>query len=239
MPASTFVDTNIWVAAGDGNLGRVRELIEHQCKLSTSPNVPDSFTYTPMHAAASYGHLDVLAYLISRGGDVNVTDEDGETPLYTVENIETAQYLVDHGADPALRNNEGLTVSSRFLREDFPRVAAYLDSLTTSLATDTPDEKCLMVQPSQHSQEAASEHLTSSLMNQLRDIAQKGEEVGEGSHGEEELRRVVRDAVLEGMVTGYSMVNGDDDTDIRSESLRNGDADSAKRRRLDKPDGQL
>ncbi|KAH9031074.1 ankyrin [Lactarius hengduanensis] len=235
MPASTFVNTNIWVAAGDGDLGRVRELIEHQ---STSPNVPDPFTYTPMHAAASYGHLDVLTYLISRGGDVNVTDEDGETPLYTVENIETAQFLVDHGADPALRNNEGLTPAD-FLREDFPRVAAYLDSLTTSLATDTPDENYLMVQPSQHSQEAASEHLTSSLMNQLRDIAQKGEEVGDGSHGEEELRRVVRDAVLDGMVAGYSMVNGDDDTEMRGESLRNGDADSAKRRRLDKPDGQL
>ncbi|KAH9037874.1 ankyrin [Lactarius pseudohatsudake] len=231
MPASTLVNTNIWVAAGDGDLGRVRVS-------PTSPNVPDSFTYTPMHAAASYGHLDVLTYLISRGGDVNVTDEDGETPLYTVENIETAQFLVDHGADPALRNNEGLTPAD-FLREDFPRVAAYLDSLTTSLATDTPDEKHLMVQPSQHSQEAASEHLTSSLMNQLRDIAQGGEEVGDGSRGEEELRRVVRDAVLDGMVAGYSMVNGDDDTEMRGESLRNGDADSAKRRRLDKPDGQL
>ncbi|KAI9440043.1 ankyrin [Lactarius indigo] len=238
MPASTFVDKNIWVAAGDGDLGRVRELIEHQ---STSPNVPDSFTYTPMHAAASYGHLDVLTYLISRGGDVNVTDEDGETPLYTVENIETARLLVNHGADPGLRNHEGLTPAD-FLREDFPRVAAYLDTLTTSLATDTPGEKCEnnpRVQLSQHSQEAASERLTSSLMNQLRDIAQKGEEIADGSHGEEELGRVVRGAVLEGMVTGYSMANDDGDSGMREESSRNGDADSAKRRRLDKPDGQF
>lgn len=41
---------------------------------------------------------------------MNVTDEDGETPLYTVENIETAQFLVNHGADPAWRNHEGLAV---------------------------------------------------------------------------------------------------------------------------------
>lgn len=92
-----------------------------------------------------------------------------------------------------------------------------------------------MVQPSQHSQEAASERLTSSLMNQLRDIAQNGEEVGNGSHGEEELRRVVRDAVLEGMTTGYSMANGDDDIEVGGR-LRNGDADSTKRRRLDTSD---
>jgi len=120
-------------------------------------------------------------------------------------------------------------------------VATYLDSLTASPAADTP-EKCEinisnpMVQLSQHSQEAVSERLTSSLMNQLGDIAQKGEEVGDGSRGEEELRRVVRGAVLEGMVTGYSMANGDG---MCGGSLRNGDADSAKRRRLDKPDGQL
>jgi hypothetical protein len=93
-----------------------------------------------------------------------------------------------------------------------------------------------MVQPSQHSQEAASERLTSSFMNQLRDIAQNGEEVGDGSRGEEVLRRVVRDAVLEGMATGYSMANGDDNVGMDGGSLRNGDADSAKRRRLDTPD---
>lgn len=36
---------NIWVAAGDGDLSRVRELVEHH---GLSPNVPDAFTYTPM-----------------------------------------------------------------------------------------------------------------------------------------------------------------------------------------------
>jgi hypothetical protein len=48
------------------------------------------------------------------GGNVNVTDEDGDTPLYTVENIETARFLVDNGADPAWLNNEGLTVCLAF-----------------------------------------------------------------------------------------------------------------------------
>ena len=77
-------------------------------------------------------------------------------------------------------------------------------------------------------------------MNRLRDIVQSGEEVEDGSHGEEELRRVVRGAVLEGMATGYSMANdGNDDIGMRGGSLRNGDADSPKRRRLDKPDEQL
>ncbi|GAW10015.1 ankyrin repeat protein [Lentinula edodes] len=78
--------------------------------LTMSPNAPDPNTYTPMHAAASYGHIHVLEYLISRGGDVNVIDSDGDTPIYTVENIDTAQYLVDKGATIDRVNEEGISV---------------------------------------------------------------------------------------------------------------------------------
>jgi hypothetical protein len=45
------------------------------------------------------------------GGDVNVTDGDGDTPLYVVEDVQTAQWLVQHGAIVDRRNNEGITVS--------------------------------------------------------------------------------------------------------------------------------
>lgn len=67
---------NIWVAASDGNLGRVAELLAS----GLSPNVKDENSYTPMHAAASYGHLAMLDILIAHGGDINLTDDDGDTP---------------------------------------------------------------------------------------------------------------------------------------------------------------
>ena len=41
---------------------------------------------------------------------MNVTDEDGDTPLYVVENIETARFLVEHGATVARQNAEGISV---------------------------------------------------------------------------------------------------------------------------------
>ena len=47
---------------------------------------------------------------ICRGGDVNVTDKDGDTPIYTVEGVEIAKYLVDHGAIIHRRNNDGVSV---------------------------------------------------------------------------------------------------------------------------------
>lgn len=44
------------------------------------------------------------------GGDVNLTDDDGDTPLYTVEDTETARFLVEHGAALDHRNAEGVSV---------------------------------------------------------------------------------------------------------------------------------
>jgi hypothetical protein len=38
-------------------------------------------------------------------------DEDGDTPLYTIENIDTAVWLVEHGATVHHRNNDGISVS--------------------------------------------------------------------------------------------------------------------------------
>ena len=42
---------------------------------------------------------------------MNVTDGDGDTPLYTTENIETARWLIRHGATVNIRNSEGISVS--------------------------------------------------------------------------------------------------------------------------------
>lgn len=47
------------------------------------------------------------------GGDVNITDEDGDTPLYVVEEVSTARWLVEHGAVVDRTNHEGLSVRRR------------------------------------------------------------------------------------------------------------------------------
>ncbi|KAI0635658.1 ankyrin [Trametes polyzona] len=202
MPVPTTVqhEKNIWVAAGDGDLERVRELIEVH---SMSPNVPDPNTYTPMHAAASYGHLNVLEYLISRGGDVNVTDNDGDTPLYVVENVETARFLVEHGAAINRQNDEGIS-PAQYLEEDFPAVAAYLEGLTADGSGSAPVE--MREQPSQHAQNVASENLTSSLLQNVQDVMQRAEAEGREA-SDDELRQIVGRAVIEGMMTGYGMGN--------------------------------
>jgi len=48
---------------------------------------------------------------------VNITDDDGDTPLYTVETIEAARYLVEKGALVDRVNEEGVSVRPRFQSE--------------------------------------------------------------------------------------------------------------------------
>ncbi|KAI0314614.1 hypothetical protein OF83DRAFT_1063551, partial [Amylostereum chailletii] len=163
---------------------------------------PFFYVLLPRHAAASYGHLHILEYLISKGGDVNVVDNDGDTPLYTVETVETARFLVEHGAIVRRQNHEGVSPAEH-LEEDFPQVARYLASLDAPASQSTPSGSIVAPQPSQHHQEIASEQLTSSLMNTVHGIMTRAE--ADGHDPEDELRAAVSRTVLEGVAAGYGM----------------------------------
>jgi len=102
------------------------------------------------------------------------------------------------------------------LEEDFPQVADYLNSLTT----DSHDgEAASQLLSQRRIQETASEHLTCSLMSQLSDLAQN-EPIGDESRRDDELRQAVGHVVLESLVTGYTIANGDTNstTDARAHS---------------------
>ncbi|KAG9050096.1 hypothetical protein FS837_007619 [Tulasnella sp. UAMH 9824] len=209
---------NIWVAAGDGDLGRVQELLDE----GISPNAADENTYTPMHAAASYAHIPVLDLLLSRGGNVNITDEDGETPLFVVETVEVARYLLERGADMNHRNNEGETAVDR-LEEDAPEVSDYLRSLSSAEIPDTSSEGNQPRSPSQFATEQAAELLSSELISQVQEIMERAER--EGVDPEEELRKVVGDSLLATIRTGQGMSGHNDSSADKT--------DTSKRARLE------
>ncbi|KAJ2841813.1 hypothetical protein J3B02_005771, partial [Coemansia erecta] len=114
---------NIWTAASDGNLSRVQELVEKDKSLV---NAKDQNGYSPMHAASSWSHLHVLKYLIENGGNVNITDPDGDTPLHICENKECAALLLEHGSDPSIENLEGLTPVHTTLENEATEVTEML-----------------------------------------------------------------------------------------------------------------
>lgn len=89
----------------------------------------DEHGYSLLHAAASYNHLDLLRTLINEFHlDVNLKDEDGETPLFVAETVQVAQVLAEElGADLTIKNDEGLTAEEKFRADgDSPTVADFL-----------------------------------------------------------------------------------------------------------------
>ena len=89
----------------------------------------DEHGYSLLHAAASYNHLDLLKTLVNEFHiDINIRDEDRETPLFVVETVEAAQILVEElGANVMIKNAEGETAEEKILSEgEHPTIAAYI-----------------------------------------------------------------------------------------------------------------
>jgi hypothetical protein len=129
---------NIWTLCADNDRKKIEEAIDS----GVSPNSADSNGYTPLHAAASYAHTDLLRYLVQKGGNVNIQDNDGDTPLHHVEDLKTAKLLIELGADWKIRNLEGQT-AKEMIEEDgeFLDVAQYLQSLIHGSDNEYQEEK--------------------------------------------------------------------------------------------------
>ena len=109
-------------------------------------SLQDKHGYSLLHAAASYNHLDLLRALVHEFHvDVNIKDEDAETPLFVVETVEAAHVLIDElGADPKIKSEEGMTAEDKIREEgDFTTIADFLKESTLrsdSLASQRPRE---------------------------------------------------------------------------------------------------
>lgn len=95
----------------------------------------DAHGYSLVHAAASYSQLTVLRDLVQKySADVNILDEDGETPLFATEKAEVARCLIEElGADTSIRNEDGKTAEDKIREEEGEahEVYQYLKSLRT------------------------------------------------------------------------------------------------------------
>jgi ankyrin repeat protein len=113
---------NIWVASSDGDVTRVLQLLQQ----GVSINAQDEYGYSPIHAAVSYGHKELIEALISGGADLNLRDPDGDTPLLSCEESEIFELLVRGGADPRARNNAGQGLFEKAVEDENVELAQYL-----------------------------------------------------------------------------------------------------------------
>ena len=88
----------------------------------------DSHGYSLLHAATSYGHVQLVHALIKDFNvPANICDEDDETALFNAETVEMAKELLVLGVSIEAKNNEGQTAAEKLDDEDEqPVVAAFL-----------------------------------------------------------------------------------------------------------------
>ncbi|KAI5285811.1 hypothetical protein KEM54_000271 [Ascosphaera aggregata] len=116
---------NIYILASDNSPSLLPYLRSNPHLASAQ----DEHGYSLCHAAASWGHIDLLRSLVREFNvNINITDEDGDTCLFTAETVHVAKCLVEElGIDKTTRNAEGLTAAEAIMNEgSFPEVAAYL-----------------------------------------------------------------------------------------------------------------
>ena len=150
--------SNIWTAASDGDLKRVKQIAAKASSLAMASkgaatgsqsqgeasevsreairaclSEKDEHGYTAIHAAASYGHVDLLLYLLKTGGvSPDLRDEDGDTALHVCSSKTCAEHLLAAGASGSAKNDEGQSPGEA-IRE---RIFALLRELHASVAGD-------------------------------------------------------------------------------------------------------
>ena len=114
---------NIWVAASDGNMQQVKALIDNGIN---AVNEQDINGYSAIHAAASYGHEELIKYLISIGANVNLRDNDGDTPILICEEPEIFLLLKSYGADTTTVNNMGEKKKKKMVEDENDMMIRFL-----------------------------------------------------------------------------------------------------------------
>ncbi len=101
--------TAIHFLAYFGIVSRSRRLLVQGAKLDDNEN---SFRITPMHCAASRGHVDFAQFLLDNGADANPVARDGSTPLHLATEYGQRQImrlLLHQPVNPQVANDEGDT----------------------------------------------------------------------------------------------------------------------------------
>uniref|UniRef100_A0A3B5MH15 Ankyrin repeat domain 39 n=2 Tax=Xiphophorus couchianus TaxID=32473 RepID=A0A3B5MH15_9TELE len=99
-------ERGIWSAALDGDLQRVRLLVQK----GTDPNMKDSAGYTALHYGSRSGHLAVCTFLLESGACPSPQTPGGATPLHRAAycgHPDVVRLLLQSGADPTLCDDDG------------------------------------------------------------------------------------------------------------------------------------
>lgn len=209
---------NIWIAASDGRGDLVENFI------STNPNITantkDPNGYTAVHAAAAYGHIDLLRKLCKDlSGDINIKDNDGDTPLHHTEDMNTAKVIIEElQGDLSIINNEGKT-ALEVAEEDgeFPELIQYLRVRSgVPIEQDSLGLDANMLAEFKNNIRYSLENEHDENLDEASLARKKRlEEIIQGENAEEELEVYIRDLVRSQMMGNDNAESTEDGPDAK------------------------
>ena len=99
--------------ASEGRREGCQDLVRLFLYHGANVNVHDSDRNTPLHIAASKGHLEIARMLLEHKADVNALNKKGSTPLrrtFECRRGDIVRLLLNHGADAKVHDNSGNTL---------------------------------------------------------------------------------------------------------------------------------
>ncbi|CAH0484944.1 unnamed protein product [Peronospora farinosa] len=119
------MNLNVWTAASDGDMASVKAFLASGGDI----NAKDENGYTPLQAAVSYSHMELVVFLLASGAEVQLGDNEMDTPLHRCETVECAKVLLDHGAEMNVRNSEGQTPYDVAIEDENEELKTLYDNL--------------------------------------------------------------------------------------------------------------
>ena len=122
---------NIWTAASEGKTEKVLEMLRENGSLI---NQADQNGYTPLFAAISWDHLDLVQALLENGADIMQCDSsDGDSSLHVASSVECCRILLQRtSALLTMRNFEGRLPVEIQYRDGNMEIVEFLQSLMPS-----------------------------------------------------------------------------------------------------------
>jgi ankyrin repeat protein len=110
----------IFASRGTRNVTNKVEVYQYLESLGVNPNVVTKSGITPLHGiAGKVKDKKVYAYFLSKGVNINQTDDKGRTALthaLTRNSLDIVKFLIDHGADVHIKDKKGNNLTYHLIR---------------------------------------------------------------------------------------------------------------------------
>ena len=131
------------------------EVLSTLISLGANPHLADRRGFTPIHCVAGHGFyeesIEMAEILIKAGADVNVRSKvQGFVPLHEARTVRMIDFLLQHGADPTIKNDEGQTPEQYLREDDEIEEAEHLTKRTANGYQDVAPNACPASSSSRH-----------------------------------------------------------------------------------------